>query len=109
MPVAHILQSQDNAVHTYDISRVPGYAEILAALREEERLYKADIAAAKEDAEGSNNDSSDSEGTVDSATYDDDAAATDEHAGTTDRTMTGTDTTYSSTTQQVRPCRVLTL
>lgn len=99
---------QDNAVHTYDISRVPGYAEILAALREEERLYKADIAAAKEDAEGSNN-SSDSENTVDSATYDDDAAATatDEQIGTVDSTVTGTDTTYSNT-QQVSLALLLT-
>jgi predicted MPP superfamily phosphohydrolase len=91
-------------VHTYDISRVPGYAEILAALREEERLYKADIAAAKEDAESSN--SSDSEGTVDSATYDDDAAATNEQTATVDSTVSGIDTTYTAT-QQVSPLILL--
>ena len=50
--------TQDNAVHTYAIEKVPGYGEIMAAISEEERMFKADVAAEHEDS-GSETESSD--------------------------------------------------
>ncbi|CAM9208586.1 unnamed protein product [Hapterophycus canaliculatus] len=45
---------RDNSVFTYRIDLVPAYAEVMAALQEEERLYKEDLAAESDD---SNDDS----------------------------------------------------
>jgi hypothetical protein len=45
-------------VYSYDINIVPGYAEIMAALLEEERMYKADMAAVFQGSEESSDEES---------------------------------------------------
>ncbi|CAM9192623.1 unnamed protein product, partial [Discosporangium mesarthrocarpum] len=52
----------DNSVFTYRIDLVPGYAEIIGALKEEERLYKADIEAGSESEEEEEEEDEEEEG-----------------------------------------------
>eukprot|EP00903_Cladosiphon_okamuranus_P010786 g10192.t1 len=50
---------RDNSIFTYRIDLVPAYAEVMAALQEEERLYKEDLEADSDDSDESGDDDED--------------------------------------------------
>ncbi|CAM9399725.1 unnamed protein product, partial [Phaeothamnion confervicola] len=67
----------DNGICTFRMEQVPGYAEIVAAIKEEERMYKADLNAAEDsDTTGSGSAEEDMAGEGTDGDGDDDDAET---------------------------------